>query len=67
MRRLIGALQACPEWCGIPCDRRQLCRDIGDTERRGAPMGVGRYLVKAHLGEGRPVAELAAVHGVHRR
>jgi transposase InsO family protein len=25
----------------------------------------GRYLVEAHLREGRPVAELAAVHGVH--
>jgi transposase InsO family protein len=27
---------------------------------------MGRYLVEAHLREGRPVAELAAAHGVHR-
>ena len=26
---------------------------------------MGRYLVEAHLREGRPVAELAADHGVH--
>jgi transposase len=29
-------------------------------------MDVGRYLVEAHLKEGRPVAVLAAEHGVHR-
>lgn len=29
-------------------------------------MDVGRYLVEAHLREGRSVAELAAIHGVHR-
>jgi len=29
-------------------------------------MDMGRYLVKAHLNEGRRVAELAAEHGVHR-
>jgi transposase InsO family protein len=29
-------------------------------------MDVGRYLVEAHLREGRRVAELARVHGVHR-
>lgn len=29
-------------------------------------MDVGRYLVEAHLREGRSVAELAAAHGVHR-
>jgi transposase InsO family protein len=29
-------------------------------------MDVGRYLVEAHLREGRPVAELARAHGVHR-
>lgn len=29
-------------------------------------MDMGRYLVEAHLREGRPVAELAAAHGVHR-
>jgi transposase InsO family protein len=29
-------------------------------------MDVGRYLVEAHLREGRSIAELARVHGVHR-
>jgi transposase InsO family protein len=29
-------------------------------------MDLGRYLVEAHLVEGRPVAELARAHGVHR-
>ena len=29
-------------------------------------MDIGRYLVEAHLHEGRSVAELAAEHGVHR-
>jgi transposase InsO family protein len=29
-------------------------------------MDIGRYLVEAHLREGRSVAELAAAHGVHR-
>jgi transposase len=29
-------------------------------------MDIGRYLVEAHLNEGRSVAELAAEHGVHR-
>jgi transposase InsO family protein len=29
-------------------------------------MDMGRYLVEAHLREGRPVAELAKTHGVHR-
>jgi transposase InsO family protein len=29
-------------------------------------MDVGRFLVEAHLKEGRPVAELARQHGVHR-
>ena len=29
-------------------------------------MDVGRYLVEAHLREGRPIADLARVHGVHR-
>ena len=29
-------------------------------------MDVGRYLVKAHLREGRSVAELARTHSVHR-
>ena len=28
--------------------------------------GIGRYLVEAHLREGRPVAELASEHGLHR-
>src|SRR5690242_14201936 len=29
-------------------------------------MEMARYLVEAHLREGRPVSELAASHGVHR-
>jgi len=29
-------------------------------------MDMGRYLIEAHLREGRSVAELAAAHGVHR-
>ena len=29
-------------------------------------MGMARYLVEAHLLQGRPVAELAPTHGVHR-
>src|SRR2546425_10480179 len=29
-------------------------------------MDVGRYLVEAHLREGRPISELARSHGVHR-
>jgi transposase InsO family protein len=29
-------------------------------------MELGRFLVESHLREGRPVAELAAAHGVHR-
>lgn len=29
-------------------------------------MDVGRYLVEAHLREGRPIGELARLHGVHR-
>jgi transposase InsO family protein len=29
-------------------------------------MGMARYLVEAHLREGRPVSELARSHGVHR-
>jgi transposase len=29
-------------------------------------MGMARYLVEAHLVEGRSVAELARTHGVHR-
>ncbi|MGH9096085.1 MAG: helix-turn-helix domain-containing protein [Acidimicrobiales bacterium] len=29
-------------------------------------MDLGRYLVEAHLREGRSVAELAAAHNVHR-
>jgi transposase InsO family protein len=29
-------------------------------------MDVGRYLVEAHLREGRPISELARAHGVHR-
>lgn len=29
-------------------------------------MDVGRYLVEAHLRQGRSIGELARVHGVHR-
>ena len=29
-------------------------------------MDVGQYLVEAHLREGRAIADLARVHGVHR-
>lgn len=29
-------------------------------------MDAGRYLVEAHLREGRAIGELARVHGVHR-
>jgi len=29
-------------------------------------MDIGRYLVEAHLREGRSVGELAAQHGIHR-
>src|SRR5918999_544189 len=29
-------------------------------------MDSGRYLVEAHLREGRPIGELARVHGMHR-
>src|SRR5438132_14082631 len=29
-------------------------------------MDVGRYLVEAHRREGRPIGELARLHGVHR-
>ena len=32
----------------------------------GLPMGMGSYLVEAHLREGRSVAALAAAHGVRR-
>jgi transposase len=32
----------------------------------GTTRGRGRFLVEAHLREGRSVAELAAAHGVHR-
>src|SRR2546428_14123479 len=43
-----------------------MCQDIGDMRWGGLRMDVGRYLVEAHLREGRRVAELARVHGVHR-
>jgi transposase len=32
----------------------------------GFPVGMTRYLVEAHVLEGRLVSELAAAHGVHR-
>ena len=37
-----------------------MCQDIGDTEW-GVFYGMARYLVEAHVLEGRSVAELAAV------
>src|SRR2546428_14193190 len=43
-----------------------MCQDIGDMRRGGLRMDVGRYLVEAHLREGRPIGELARSHGVHR-
>src|SRR2546425_8548891 len=43
-----------------------MCQDIGDMRWGGLRMDVGRYLVEAHLREGRRVAELARTHGVHR-
>src|SRR2546428_6245920 len=43
-----------------------MCQDIGDMRWGGLRMDVGRYLVEAHLREGRRVAELARLHGVHR-
>src|SRR2546425_4741352 len=43
-----------------------MCQDIGDMRRGGLRMDVGRYLVEAHLREGRPIGELARLHGVHR-
>jgi len=33
---------------------------------KGSSVDKARYLVEAHVREGRPVAELAAAHGVHR-
>jgi transposase InsO family protein len=43
-----------------------MCQDIGDTERTGVSVDKGRFLVEVHLRTGRPIAELAAAHGVHR-
>ncbi|HYX45001.1 MAG TPA: helix-turn-helix domain-containing protein, partial [Acidimicrobiales bacterium] len=43
-----------------------MCQDIGDTDDGGAPVDLGRFLVETHLRTGRPIAELAAAHGVHR-
>ena len=44
-----------------------MCQDIGETRRgRNRPMDKGRYLVEAHVREGRRVAELAASHGVSK-
>src|SRR5687768_10773463 len=43
-----------------------MCQDIGDTECGGAPMDKGRFLIETHLRTGRPIAELAAAHGVDR-
>src|SRR5580700_10901633 len=43
-----------------------MCQDIGDTEGGGSPMDKGRFLIEMHLRTGRPIAELAKAHGVHR-
>jgi transposase len=43
-----------------------MCQDIGDTYVRESSHGQARYLVEAHVREGRSVSELAAAHGVHR-
>jgi transposase len=43
-----------------------VCQDIGDTYLKGFPVDMARYLVEAHVLEGRRVSELAAAHGVHR-
>jgi transposase InsO family protein len=39
---------------------------MGDIDIGASPVGKARYLVEAHVLEGRSVAELAAAHGVHR-
>jgi len=41
-----------------------MCQDIGDTKRSGLQMDAGRYLIAAHLREGRSISQLARVHGV---
>ena len=50
-------------------ETRTSARDVSRHRRhpvgRSRLMDMGRYLVEAHLREGRPVAELAAEHGVH--
>ena len=38
----------------------------GSGDAKTALDGMARYLLEAHLLEGRPVAELAKTHGVHR-
>jgi transposase InsO family protein len=43
-----------------------MCQDIGDTEVWGCSVDKGRFLIETHLRTGRPIAELAAAHGVHR-
>src|SRR3954469_3895796 len=43
------------------------CVKTSETPRCGrAPLDKGRFLIETHLRTGRPIAELAAAHGVHR-
>src|SRR5439155_15327577 len=44
-----------------PVSRHRRHRGCG-----GAPVDKGRFLIETHLRAGRPIAELAAAHGVHR-
>ena len=43
-----------------------MCHDIGDTDGWGCSVDKGRFLIETHLRTGRPLAELADAHGVHR-
>ena len=43
-----------------------MCQAIGDTEASGCSVDKGQFLIETHLRTGRPIAELAAAHGVHR-
>src|SRR4051812_4948738 len=43
------------------------CVKTSETPRcGGAPLDKARFLIETHLRTGRPIAELAAAHGVHR-
>src|SRR3954469_11024159 len=43
------------------------CVKTSETPRCGrAPLDKARFLIETHLRTGRPIAELAAAHGVHR-